>query len=83
LEHGNYASIALHSPGKLLSPENHIRGRVGCKTTTSVPMPEATMDKDNGPVLRKHDIWATGHSGHMEAISESPFVQKFSKAHFR
>lgn len=38
-------------------------------------MPEASMDKNHGPVFRQHDIRSSGQSSPAQAVAESPRVE--------
>ena len=68
---------------KFLLPE-HLVGSGSCGiATTLVSMPEAAVDENHRPVLRKNKVRGTGQLSDMKSISESLGEKKGAKCPFR
>jgi hypothetical protein len=75
---GTVARIAADIAVELLLPEltsSRWRGRV---PATGMSVPEASVNKDSGPVFRQDDIRATGELLRMKAEPEACTVQQRS-----
>ena len=72
LQHPPDHLVPLLVPGNLRHPELRVRLRHSIAPAAPVPMPEAAVHEDRGPVSRQHDIRRPRQAPHIRPIPESP-----------
>ena len=75
LQHPPDHLVPLLVPGNLRHPELRVRLRHSIAPAAPVPMPEATVHEDRGPVSRQHDVRRPRQAPHIRPIPESRFPQ--------
>lgn len=83
MEHPRMAPVTIDIFLELLLPEHLVGPGSGGIATALVSMPEAAVDENHGPVLRKHKVWGAGQSPHMKSISKPLGEKKGAKYPFR
>ena len=68
---------------ELRRPEFRACCRSACVSAAGVPVPEAPVHEDDGPVFRQHKIRLAGYALCMKAIAEPQRVQGLPEGQFR
>ena len=80
---GSNGTVPLYICTELQHPELRACCRSACVTAARMPMPEAPVHEDDGPVFRQHKIRLARYALGMEAISEAQRVQGTPEGQFR
>mgnify|MGYP001099814085 CR=1 FL=1 len=74
-EAADVPAVVRNVPGELLRPELPVALGGGCNLATLVPVPEAAVDENDGPVFGQDDVRLAGEirSVEPEAVSRAEY----------